>query len=286
MAAQTRPEPGTEVATVTANAVGKLPPEIQAAMQLRKAQNMVAAQIASLNWGKALDLDTRRSVAEWGRQFRVDVTTEIHVLGANVYLNAGFYLRRLGELISRGLVDYAYADHVEDDARLKLLGAEGEGEFSRRLRERIKHAIPDAAASAVVFRVKLRSMSEEITGVKWCGGNTRKSDPVGEAFPVETSESRAARRAMRLVVSHIPELSQETDEVERAAELVSQQIGSARQELKRVEASVRPVPALASPANPADPYGLDESKAVPAEAKVEAPAREPGEEGDELFGDA
>src|SRR5690348_8877437 len=117
-AAQAKPE-STDVAVRDSAGVGVLPPELQHALALRKMRNQVAGQLASQNWGKSLDLETRRAIADWGQQFRVDVTTEIHVLGGNVYLNAAFYLRQLSEMISAGLVEYAYADHIEDDPRLK-----------------------------------------------------------------------------------------------------------------------------------------------------------------------
>lgn len=267
-------------------AIGQLPPEIQQAIELRKAKNLVAAQIAALSWGEKLDTDTRRAVADWGLTFRVDATTEIHILGGRVYLNAQFYLRRLGELIAADLVEYAVADHVEDDPRLAKLGAEGEGESSRRLRERLKHGIPDACVSATVFRVKLRSMEQEVSGAKWCGtGKKNKhgniADPIGEEFPVETSESRAARRAMRLLVSHIPkEIQSEIAAVEASAEMMTARIVDARERSKARDAaylaSERPAGMIAS-GTPDDPYASEieqrEKEAVKepaAEVKAEA----------------
>lgn len=237
-------------------AIGELPPEIQAALELRKQRNLVAAQIAGLSWGEKIDQDTRRAVAAWGQQFRVDVTTEIHVLGGRVYLNAAFYLRRLGEMIAAGLVEYAVADHVEDDPRLKQLGPEGEGEYSRRLRERIRYSIPDAAKSAVVFRVKLRTLTEEVVGVKWTGGGTRKNDPVGEAFPVESAESRAARRCMRLLASHLPPAERDAaDVVEQSAAILSDRVTEGRMRVKAQDAELNQPPRpLALPAQN-DPYG-------------------------------
>ncbi len=245
--------------------IGHLPPEIQQALELRKSRNLVAAQIAGLSWGSGIDQDTRRAVASWGQQFRVDVTTEIHVLGGRVYLNAAFYLRRLGELIDAGLVEYAIADHVEDDSRLAKMGAEGEGEATRRLRERLKHGIPDKCVSAVVFRVKLRSMDQEVNGSKWCGtgklnakGNL--ADPIGEQFPVETSESRAARRTMRLLSSHVPpEVADSLRTIEGSAEVLSDRVEQSRARVKEVEAreleEQRP-PQMISAGPAGDPYEL------------------------------
>lgn len=261
-------------------AIGELPPEIQHALDLRKQRNLVAAQIAGMSWGERLDDNTRRAVAAWGQTFRIDVTTEIHILGGRVYLNAAFYLRRLGEMIDAGLVEYAVPDHVEDDPRLKQLGGEGEGEYTRRLRERIRWAIPDGAKSAVVFRVKLRSMDEEIRGVKWCGtGKKNKqgdklADPIGEEFPVETSESRAARRAMRLVTSHLPpEEKRSADLIEQSVELLSDRVAEGRLRVKAQDAELnQPARPMALPA-PGDPYGpvatVEKPEPAPAPATQE-----------------
>jgi hypothetical protein len=235
-------------------AIGNLPAGVQERLQMRRLSNQVAGELAKMNWGSKLDLETRRAVADWGRQFRVDVTTEIHVLGGNVYLNVAFWLRKLSEMIESGIVEHAYADHVEDDPRLKKLGPEGEGEYSRRLRERIMHAIPDAAASAVVFRIKLRSMEKEVVGVKWCGGGTRKSDPVGDAMPVETSESRAARRAMRQLASHVPAEADGIEALEESAEMLSQRVIEAKTRIAEVEAKHnQPRRAIAAGVS-SDPY--------------------------------
>lgn len=241
----------TEVA-----AIGTLPLEVQHQLELRKLSNQVAGKLAELNWGKQLDHATRRAVADWGNRFDVDTTTEINVLGGNVYVNAAYYLRRLGNLISDGLVEYAYADHIEDDPRLKQLGPEGEGEYSRRLQQRLMHGIKGDPASAVVFRIKLRSLDREITGAKWCGNGTRKGDPVGDSFPVESSESRAARRAMRLIVSHVPKkMAAEIDAIETSAEHLSARIASAKHQFREESAAleVKSSP-MALPA-PGDPYG-------------------------------
>jgi hypothetical protein len=254
--------PGTAVAVNTVG-VGRLPVSVQQQLQLRKMRNQVAGELAKINWGKGLDENTRRAVADWGQQFRVDVTTEIHVLGGNIYLAASFYLRRLGELIANGLVEYAYADHIEDDPRLKQLGPDGEGEYNRRLSERIKFQVPEKAASAVAFRVKLRSMTQEVVGVKWCGNGTRKNDPVGDALPVETSESRAARRAMRLLVSHVPtEVQTELSTIEGSASHLSETVKDAKARIAAVEERVNTPPRMITMPPASDPYSLNDAPVV------------------------
>lgn len=261
------------VATLAENAsVGKLPAAIQQQLELRKLSNQIAGKLAEQNWGKALDLETRRAIADWGREYSVDVVTEIHVLGGNIYLNAVYYLRRLAEQIAAGVIEYAYADHVEVDDRLAQLGEEGMAESSRRLRERILHGVPDKAASAVVFRIKPRNLDREITGTKWCGNGTRKNDPVGEQFPVESSESRAARRAMRHLAGHMPaERVAQLIRVEDSAAVLSDRVETARREFKDREKQIAIVPKpLLAPANPADPYSVTSSASQPETAPVSA----------------
>jgi hypothetical protein len=297
MATSQRVEQGTDVQLIGNAAIGKLPVEFQQAIEMRKMQNQIAGQLASTNWGKGMDLNMRRAIADWGQQFRVDVTTEIHVLGGNIYLNAAFYIRQLSEMIAAGLVEYAFADHVEEDSRLSKLGPEGEGEMTRRLRERIKHGVPDKAVSAVVFRVKLRAMDREVVGVKWCGGGTRKNDPVGDDKPVETSESRAARRAMRLLTSHVPPATAErVGTIEGAAERLTERMHAhyereanriATHEARSLTAGKSSVP-VSSLADPSNPYAdVDPSRAreIDGQADVRvvesAPMSSWGKEGSE-----
>jgi hypothetical protein len=260
--------PGTAIQMTEVAAIGSLPPDVQQQLELRKLSNQVAGKLAELNWGKQLDHATRRAIADWGSRFRIDVTTEIHVLGGNVYLNAAYYLRRLSELIEEGLVEYAYADHIEDDARLAKLGPEGEGEATRRLRMRLMYGVKGDPASCVAFRVKLRSMDREVVGVKACGGGVRKNDPVGDAFPTETAESRAARRAMRLIVSHVPRgMATEIEAIETSAEQVGARIATARHQLREQNAALEINPRPMALPSQSDPYG--------PVATVEQPEAEP-----------
>jgi hypothetical protein len=67
-----------------------------------------------------------------------------------------FYLRKLAQKIDAGLIDYAYADHVEHDERLLRLANDASGppdvrerakaENYRRAMERIAHRLPDTAS--------------------------------------------------------------------------------------------------------------------------------------------
>jgi hypothetical protein len=204
MSTQAQP---TGVATQDAEekAVAKLPEELQKAVNVRRVLNLAAAKLAGTVWGKPMDLETRRQIADWGRRYGVDVVTEINILGNNIYLNGAFYINRLAQMTEQGFVDYAIADHVENDDRL----ADFPEEARRRRALRVEYQLPELAKSAVVARVKLKNTAVEFTAAKWCGGrgkngNDKLKDPVGEEFPVETSETSAYRRVMRLLVAHVP----------------------------------------------------------------------------------
>lgn len=197
-------------------AIGMLPDEVKQGLILARQRNVVSAEIASANWGKGLDRDTRFRVAEWSQSVGLDPATELYVLGGNFYKNANYYLRKLSEMIEAGLVEYAYADHVEVDPRLETmakrtdnleLAGQARAEIDRRTMMRIQYNIPDKAESSVVFHLKLNRVPVEFTAAKWCGGGTRKKDPVGDEFPVETSETRAIRRTLRLVASQNPQFA-------------------------------------------------------------------------------
>jgi len=201
----------------TLSAIGSLPAEMRAALQLRKQLAAASADLAKTSWGQNLEGTTRKAVAQWGHEFGVDVATEVEVLGGNIYLNAAFYLRKLAEMQAAGLIEYAVADHIGPDERLTALAAAGsedaKAELERRTTEQIIHNCPppgklDQCVAAVVFRVKLRNMDREVTGAKWTGDRRnnagKRTDPVGYEFPVETAESRAARRCLRRIVSHLP----------------------------------------------------------------------------------
>lgn len=197
-----------------------VPQSVVAELARRKNQHLVAAKMSEMNWGKGLDEMTRRAVASYLERNKLDLT-EIDVLGGNLYRNSRYYKRRLAEMVEDGRVEYIKSDWVHEDKRLALHADEwSANEKTRRERVRIEYGIPDAAVGACVFRVKVKGVDVEITAAKWCGGGTRKSDPVGDQFPIETSESRACRRAMTLVASSIPALKwREDDMTEQGIEI-------------------------------------------------------------------
>lgn len=232
------------------DAIGRLPPEIRAALELRKAQKVVSAELGRLNWGSKIDGDTRLQVVEWCRQYDVDPATELDILGNKFYKNAAWHLRKLGEMVDAGLVEYAVTDHVAADPRLLELSTKGDqsikpravAELHRRQFERIARGIPENAAAAVLFRIKLRSMIEEVVGCSWAGGGSRKNDPVGEAEPVKTAESRAARRAVRLIAGSNKELATLLARGDTEAEIIAQRVHDVSRETMKHPATKAQVP--------------------------------------------
>ncbi len=207
---------------------GEYPEEVKAALSQRKNQHLIAAKMSEMNWGKGLDEMTRRAVAAYLDRNRLDLT-EVDVLGGNLYRNSRYFKRRLAEMVEDGNVEYVKSDWVQVDKRLDLHNDEwSTNEKTRRERIRIEYGIPEAAVGACVFRIKVKGVSIEFTAAKWCGGGTRQKDPVGDAFPIETSESRACRRAMTLCASSIPALRWREEELDDDGVELSSVIKEAR----------------------------------------------------------
>jgi hypothetical protein len=217
--------------------VGLLPPEIRQALELRKTMNLAAAELARTSWGKALDVPTRRAIADFGQKFNIDTATEIYVLGGNVYVNGAFYLRKLSELIEAGRIIYAVADMIHVDPRLEEMADAGDeraiAERTRRKFERIKFDVDDSAISACVVRIKPREIDVEVTGCKAIYDDKtsegKYKDPIGNNFPMETVETRAYRRAMRKLASHIPAVADDVEKMERAAAVLSRSVQEFRE---------------------------------------------------------
>lgn len=242
-----------------------LPEHIQHALQLRAQEREISAELSKTNWGERLDVFTRKAIAHWGMRHGIDVAQEIDILGNRIYLNAKFYLRGLAHLVEAGKVDYVDVDHVEDDSRL----AEFPAERKRRLELRIQHGLPDKAVSACIARVKLKNVPIEFTGAQWCGGRGQNAkgtgfkDPIGEDRPVETSETRALRRCLRLMVTHMPsEAARRDAALDDAANELEGVIEAARGKAKAdiTQAARLPRPLAQSAAG--DPYSNENVTAV------------------------
>lgn len=258
----------TGTAVAEPRAVGRLPEHIRQQIEMARIANETRKEMAKLSWGASLDQRALGAIAEWGRLHGVDVTQEIDLLGGRVYLNARYYLRRLSQLIEAGRVEYAVADHIHDDPRLMQLGQEGDKERERRLRERIRYNTPDMAAAVVVFRVKVRGMDQEVVGVNWAGNGVRPKDPVGDAEPVKTAESRAARRAMRQLVGHVREV-EDVEAVVESVKSVEVEVERARAATKAEIEYQRTHRLPAGPAQPDDPFAPDDAPAKPKAAGAE-----------------
>lgn len=270
----TNPPEGTAVA----KRAPEFPAHIQNALDLTRMSRAVAKEVAKLSWGAALTREACEAIAAWGQQHAVDVTTEIHILGNRIYLNADFYKRKLGEMVAANLVDGFKADFIHHDTRLEKMAKDGDQEalteMHRRQKLRIQYNVPEGVEAACVFSLKLKALDTPIVGVKWCGKGSGRKDPVGEQFPTETSETRAIRRALKLAVSHVPSIATKVGPAELAAKALESSIGIAheqvKEELKVLAATNRPT--ALKPAE--DPYAEPVVSNDPAQIEMDVEEEE------------
>jgi hypothetical protein len=194
------------------------------------------AAINGASWGNGLTAMQVSAFAEFMRRFKLDIS-EIDNLGGRPYRNGRYYMRRIAELVKAGRVEDHKGEHIGPDARLAALQESDDEELvryakaesTRRLKERIRLGVPESATHAYVVRVKVRELESATEGVKWYDPTSTKPDPIGKQFPVETVESRAWRRVGRLVAAEIPELYQEEQMIEIAADSIAA-VGAAEAE--------------------------------------------------------
>jgi hypothetical protein len=266
MGAQQRPDDSVNTAlAVTKDDMSALSTDQRALIAQRKNANIVAAQIASTNWGKGLDAPTQRAIADWGNRNSVDVTTEIYVLGGSIYLNAQFYQNRAIDLMARGkVVDYKqrFIQHdprledilrevlpatASDAERAELANAQAEARREIRSRRalRIMHGVPDdeKIKAAVLTEVRLASHPDTpIYGVKWTPHPTSKhNDPVGTDFPQETALTRSARRAWKQVARQVQEIKWAVEGAEEDENANLSELLAAHAERER-QAALAPAP--------------------------------------------
>lgn len=240
----------------TDEAVAQTKANLEAFRAQRKEENAVTRAILGSMWGQQLDEHVARGIARWCRAHHID-PTEMDVLGGKPYLNAAYYLRRLSEH-DPDAIEYQRADHVEHDPRLVTMmemaipenasPADREAleaqqvwarrEHFRRQQERIAHGLSDDATAAVVYRVKRRGQDAEVVGadevIKGRKKRVKKrdgsgyfevdADPVGDANPRKTAETRAARRCLRQFVNAFPGLSAQVQEIEADAKATAEAI--------------------------------------------------------------
>lgn len=196
-----------------------LTPEAQLAIEENKARNALVTAIRGTMWSKDLNQLQQRAVAEYCRQNGLDPVRHVEVLGGNIYLTAAFFRERGAPLLHSGDVTFDEPDYVNADPRLEELAKAGDEwakeETLRRLRTRIEFNVPEQAKAAVVQRAKLRNGMTAV-GVNWCGG-LQKKDPVGDAEPAKTAQTRAERRCWLRIADFVPSYGAAVSPVREAA---------------------------------------------------------------------
>jgi hypothetical protein len=184
-------------------------PEAQRAVEENKARNALIQQIRGTTWSKELNADTIRAVAQYCRENNLDAVRHVEVLGGRIYLTADFYDERGASFIRDGIIQPMEPDYINADTRLDELAQKDDGwakeERERRLRARIQFNVPESAKAAVVQRFRITATGAVVTGVNWCGVQGGKKDPVGDAEPAKTAQTRARRRAWRQIADVIPQ---------------------------------------------------------------------------------
>lgn len=198
-------------------------PEVQAMLMERKAANEVSRQVANMSWGKSLDHLAVRALTEYCRRHRIDPAREIDVLGGRIYLNANYFIRRLAEMQRQGRIrEVAEPLHFNADDRLAKLAARGVAGAQEladtREMLRVKHNVPEGAKGACLIRITTTD-GVTVEGVGYAGVGR---DPVGESAPGKTAETRAFRRAGRLLVETVPALSGELEALREDGEVVAE----------------------------------------------------------------
>lgn len=240
-----------------------------------RTRNAMVAAITQTSWGNALSEPHRRALAEFIRRFKLDLS-EVNILGGMPYRNGYYYRRRLAELAGQGRIDWMAGEHIGPDERLDVMekstdpetAAYAAKENARRLKERIRLAVPADAQFAFVARVKMTALGAPLEGCKYIVPEKKKTgwrngkqvevdaDPVGDANPVETVESRAWRRVGLLAAAEIPELAQSEAAMETAGREImagaTEQTG--REAAQRVEIGGTRV----TTQDMSDPYEVDD----------------------------
>ena len=283
--------------TTVATTKPALPPEIQARVEENKQKNAIVAAIRGTIWGKDLNEGQVRAVAQYARENGIDPVRHVEVLGGRIYLTAELYDERGAELVAAGIIQPCEPDHIQADERLTKLAAAGDewakAEDTRRMRERIKYGVPEAAKAAAVTRFRITSTGAEVVGVNWCGGGVRQRDPVGDAEPVKTAITRSRRRAWKQLVTIVPQMAERIGHLQASAEVVegkllevappretsARRLGSGtlpsdyddtrpafagREPARVVQGTPTPAPsldALGVPEHERDPYGLEDTNA-------------------------
>jgi len=197
-----------------------------AAAEMR-ARNQMVATIKGQMWSKELSDTQVRALAHYCNSNGLDASRHVEVLGGRIYLTADFYRERGAPLVQRGIVRVGQTRYINADPRLQKLADAGDewakAELLERARQRIRFNAPEEAKAIAVVPLYVAGVEEPVLGINWCGG-TGKRDPVGDAEPTKTAESRAERRAWRRVVEVVPEYGAAVQKVEVNAKLAGEEI--------------------------------------------------------------
>lgn len=185
-----------------------LSPERAAKIEEARARTAVAKAIRGSIWGKDLHPTVLDAVIAYCRQNNLDAVRHVEVLGGRIYLTAQFYDEKGAPLLHSGEVAFDEPDYINADPRLDedaKAGDEWAAEEGKRRRQlRIKYNAPEAAKATVLTRARLRA-GMTVIGVNWCGGIPNgKKDPVGDAEPTKTAQTRSRRRAWVQIADALP----------------------------------------------------------------------------------
>lgn len=274
-------EPSRIPATLSQQPIVELPLEVRQQLELRRMMNQVASAIANLSWGKALDVPTRRAIAEYCHKYGVDPLTEVDILGGNLYINADYWKRRMGELRQQGIIADFRLDHIHRDERLEKImnDTNAPAEYRRKATdewyrtqfERARHNVPEQAAAACVCYIWLAVGGHPVEGCKWGGNDTSvmqprsgggsSPNPIVENNPELSVESQSIRRAMVMVASHLPAVLPNPEAMAADAKLLAASIDDAKARDAAIDAA-QPKGFTPIPGTAADPYALDDTGAA------------------------
>lgn len=267
MSAAQKPE-----STAVARQKPTLPPDIQAKVEENRVRNAAVAAIRGTLWGRDLGGDAVRAVAQYARDNNLDAVRHIEVLGGRIYLTAEFYDERGAALVRDGLIQPDEPVYINADERLDKLAAAGDSwakaERDERLRQRIRFNVPENAKAAVVQRMRITATGAVVVGVNWCG--TGRKDPVGDAEPAKTAQTRARRRAWKQIAEVIPDYAAQVRPVEARAEAVAPVMVIERTERRALPPMGQ---AHGAKAHDAEYYGDGEAviDTPPSDGEAEAP---------------
>lgn len=255
----------TNLPATVAPAKLSLPPEFEAKRQEMRARNAMVQALRGTQWGKDLTETGARAMAHYAQTLGLDPVRHLEVLGGKPYLTADFYREKGAPLLRAGIIVSLGPEHINEDARLepKDTDSPAMGDWKRTQREhrlmlRIQHNVPESVKGAVIYRLKVTATGEVIEGVNWTGGGNKR-DPVGDAEPSKTAESRAERRAWRHLVTVLPEAEAVMAPAIRQVESITAELA----ELAEADAQLPPpkgVTPLLQATND-DPYGTPEESA-------------------------